>query len=72
MAKSDDRSTVSGHRSEIVTLLQAGQMPKGFSPANLPDIDVTPAVQAVRNIADGTALLRPKMPGHTANGRSKS
>jgi len=72
MAKSKNRSGGPGHRPEVAALLQAGQMPKALSPANLPDIDVTPAIDAARMIAGVAAVPRPKGAEHPAAGDSKS
>jgi hypothetical protein len=71
MANPDDRSDAPGHRPELTALLRAGQMPKAFSPANLPDIDVTPAIEAVRIIAAAAAVPRPQVSKHPAAGRNK-
>ena len=60
------------HLPEISALLKAGQMPKGLSPANLPDIDVTAAFDAARMITEVPAIARPKAPDHPAGGYGKS
>ncbi len=62
MAKPEKRNDGSSHMPEISALLQVGQMPKAFSPATLPDIDVTPAIEAARMIADVAVVPRPKVP----------
>jgi hypothetical protein len=72
MAKSEKPRGDRGHRPEVSALLQAGQMPKALSPANLPDIDVTPAIEAARMIAGVAAVPRPKAPGYPAAGGNKS
>jgi hypothetical protein len=71
MAKPKNRTDGPGHMLEVSALLQAGQMPRGLSPANLPDVDVTPAIDAARMIADVAAVPRPKLPEHPA-GRGTS
>ena len=70
MAKPEKRSEDPGHRPEVSALLQAGRMPKALSPANLPDIDVTPAIEAARVIM--AAVPRPKALEHSAVGRNTS
>jgi hypothetical protein len=72
MAKPEERNDRPGHMPEVSALLQAGQMPKSLSPASLPDIDVTLAIEAARMIADVAAVPRPKVAEYPAAGRSKS
>ena len=73
MANTENRNDSPVQTPEVSALLQAGQMPMALSPASLPDIDVTPAIDAARMIADEAALLpRPRVVEHPAAGRSKS
>lgn len=71
MAKLEKPKDGLGYMPEISAVLQAGQMPKAFSPASLPDIDVTPAIEAARMIADVAVAPRPEV-ADPAAGRRKS
>jgi hypothetical protein len=71
MAKPAKRVEGPGHMREISAVLQAGQMPKALTPASLPDIDVTPAIDAARSIADVAIVQSRKLEEHPT-GRGKT